>query len=153
MQEKSFEDKFNELAVFFNAAAHDLRTPVTTGKIYIQLLLESMKKQGDDAAVVHLSKAEAQLNKLNLLIANILDVSRMHANKFNVVTEPTNVNEAVHAAVSAKQNTLSKHSVVVHGEVVSNADANRDRIIQVVSNILDNAVKFSPTKSAVEVKL
>lgn len=153
MQEKSFEDKFNELAVFFNAAAHELRTPVTTGKIYIQLLLESMRNQGDLTAVANLSKAEAQLNKLNLLISNVLDVSRMHANKFNVITEPTDVNEAVHSAIAAKENTLARHSLQFTGELTSKAEANRDRIIQVVSNLIDNAVKFSSAKSTIQIEL
>jgi signal transduction histidine kinase len=152
-EEKSFEDKFNALAVFFNAAAHELRTPVTTGKIYIQMLAETMKQKGDDAAVENLSKAEGQLNKLNLIITNVLDVSRMHTGKFNVSCEETEVNDAVDAAIKYKEIALAKHVIVKEGHIWDKAFVNKERVIQVVSNLLDNAAKFSKAKSNIHIEL
>lgn len=138
----SFEEKFNDLAVFFNAAAHELRTPVTTGKIYIQLLQEQLK-DADPLAKENLLKAEAQLNKLNQLIGNILDVSRMHTGKFKVINEEVDLNEALTGAIQFKQANLTKFKFSRIGNAHVKVSGNRERIIQIVMNLLDNAMKFS----------
>ena len=140
---------------FIKMANHELKTPVTTIKGYVQLL-KKMRGDSDDQFLVNsLNTIENQVNKLNLLIGDLLDISRMESGKlplnkkeFSLVKLVTETIEDIKASEDSHQIDFElKHTRDI--EVY----ADKDRITQVLNNLLTNAIKYSPKSDTVKVKL
>ncbi|KIA89247.1 PAS domain-containing sensor histidine kinase [Kaistella jeonii] len=140
---------------FIKMANHELKTPVTTIKGYVQLL-KKMRGDSDDKFLVNsLNTIENQVNKLNILIGDLLDISRMETGnlplnkkKFSLVGLVTETIEDIKASEQSHQiNFELKHPSDI--EVY----ADKDRITQVLNNLLTNAIKYSPSSKVVNVEL
>lgn len=140
---------------FIKIANHELKTPLTTIKGYVQLL-KRMRGNSDDQFLVNsLNTIENQVNKLNLLMGELLDISRidsgklpLHKDNFSLVKLVTETIEDIKAAEQSHQiNFKLRH--VSDIEVF----ADKDRITQVLNNLLTNAIKYSPTEKNVNVNL
>lgn len=140
---------------FIKIANHELKTPVTTIKGYVQLL-QKMRGNSDDKFLVNsLNTIENQVNKLNLLIGDLLDISRIESGKlplnkdyFSIVKLVTETIEDIKASDQSHQISFElSHSSDI--EVF----ADKDRITQVLNNLLTNAIKYSPSAEDVDVEL
>lgn len=140
---------------FIKMANHELKTPVTTIKGYVQLL-KKMRGNSDDKFLTNsLNTIENQVNKLNLLIGDLLDISRMESGilplkkkQFSLVGLVTETIEDIKASEQSHQiNFELKHTSDI--EVC----ADKDRITQVLNNLLTNAIKYSPHTKKVNVEL
>lgn len=140
---------------FIKIANHELKTPVTTIKGYVQLLKKMRGDSDDQFLVSSLNTIENQINKLNVLMGELLDISRiesgklpLHKNDFSLVKLVTETIEDIKAAEQGHQ---------INFELCHPADvevfADKDRITQVLNNLLTNAIKYSPNKKEVNVKL
>ncbi len=140
---------------FIKIANHELKTPVTTIKGYVQLL-KKMRGGSDDKFLVNsLNTIENQINKLNHLMGELLDISRiesgklpLHKGDFSLLKLVTETIEDIKAA------DQSHH---INFELSDAKDievfADKDRITQVLNNLLTNAIKYSPNAKEVNVKL
>lgn len=140
---------------FIKIANHELKTPVTTIKGYVQLL-KKMRGNSDDQFLVNsLNTIENQINKLNLLMGELLDISRiesgqlpLYKNEFSLLKLVTETIEDIKASEQSHQ---------INFELSHPSDievyADKDRITQVLNNLLTNAIKYSPSKKKVNVKL
>lgn len=140
---------------FIKMANHELKTPVTTIKGYVQLLKKMRGDSQDKFLVNTLNTIENQVNKLNVLVGDLLDISRMESGnlplnkkQFSLVGLVTETIEDIKASVQSHQiNFELKHPSDI--EVF----ADKDRITQVLNNLLTNAIKYSPQKKKVNVEL
>ena len=140
---------------FIKMANHELKTPVTTIKGYVQLLKKMRGNSEDKFLVNSLNTIENQVNKLTLLIGDLLDISRMESGKlplnkreFSLLKLVTETIEDIKASEQSHQiNFELNHTadVEVYGD--------KDRITQVLNNLLTNAIKYSPNAGTVNVEL
>ena len=137
---------------FLSIASHELRTPVTSIKGYTQLA-KMLIKEGDlGTSEEYLDIALDQIDRMSRLILELLDVSRIETGRLEMRREripwPHFVREVVqrhHTAVSERRFHVS---VLQDGKFI---DGDRDRLEQVLGNLLENAVKYSPDGSDVTV--
>ena len=137
---------------FLSIASHELRTPVTSIKGYTQLA-KMLIKEGDlNTSEEYLDIALDQIDRMSRLILELLDVSRIETGRLEIRREPIawpqfvrNVVNRHHTAVSDRRFHVS---VPDAGKVVT---GDRDRLEQVLGNLLENAVKYSPEGSDVTV--
>ena len=137
---------------FIGIAGHELRTPITTIKGYLQLLEEQAVT---DVGRDFLGKALRQVNKLNRLIGDLLDVSKIQAGKLQYNMIPCRLLPLVREGIETVRQIYTDHSIdiILPGEdPVIIADG--AKIEQVLINLLNNAVRYSPDadKIVVEVK-
>lgn len=137
---------------FLGIASHELKTPVTSIKAYTQVLLDRFEKAEDVQTAKMLSKMDGQLNKLTSLISDLLDVTKIEQGKLKFRKEPFNFNELVLETVEEVQRMTSKHTFKVELKDPKIIMADRDRIGQVITNFLTNAIKYSPKKEQVLIK-
>jgi two-component system sensor histidine kinase VicK len=145
------EQKTDELRKndFIGMVSHELKTPLTSLKGYIQILNHKAKINADDFAVNALLKADMQIGKMSKLINGFLDVSRLEAGKISIEPEDVNLKEIIDEVVEDLKMISTTHQIhiVPFDPIIVQVD--RDKIISVISNLLSNAVKYSPQGSKI----
>ena len=137
---------------FLSIASHELRTPVTSIKGYTQLA-KMLIKEGDlSTSEEYLDIALDQIDRMSRLILELLDVSRIETGRLEIRREGIAwsqfVRDVVHRHHTAVSDRRFHVSVPTHGKVVT---GDRDRLEQVLGNLLENAVKYSPDGSDITV--
>lgn len=137
---KETEKKKDE---FISIASHELKTPLTSIKGYVQLLERSLKNYNDENVNKFIQRTQLQLGKLQNLIADLLDISKIESGKLEFNYKPFDFETMLNSAIDTVQQTqdceiLKKDTVniPVFGDEV--------RIEQVIINYLTNAIKYSP---------
>jgi signal transduction histidine kinase len=140
---------------FLSNAAHELRTPVTSLRGVAQLLLRMARRQGavaPDRLESALNTIDSQTDRLRLLVARLLDTSQIEAGKLRIEPVPTNLVALVDSAL-AQHRMYDSHVLAYEGPDRLDALVDQVRFEQIISNLLDNAVKFSPQGTRVTVGL
>lgn len=137
---------------FISVASHEMKTPLSTAKAYLQLLEESMDINNEKVAR-YVKKAGIAIEKLNALISDLLDVSKIKQGKLNYNFTTFDFIEMVDSAIEAVQYASIKHTIIKSGEPVEEVNGDRDRLHQVVVNLLSNAIKYSPMAERVYINI
>jgi len=133
---------------FISAAAHELRTPIQpiiSSVGIIRSRMGNMKVQGLDHSLDMITRNAERLSQLS---SDILDVTKIESNSFELEKEQLNLNEVLLNTVEKYKKQITKANIDIqllfepHEEVIL-IEADRDRIIQVISNLLNNAIKFT----------
>ncbi|HEY0757427.1 MAG TPA: ATP-binding protein [Ktedonobacteraceae bacterium] len=138
---------------FLGIASHELKTPVTSMKIYTQTLQRRFQKTGDEQAASFLGKVDEQLNVLIWLISELLDLTKIEAGQLPMYQEQFDLLTLVQDTVETIHHTTTRHQIHIEGNAISPVVADRGRIGQVLTNLLSNALKYSPLADIVLVKL
>ncbi len=138
---------------FISIASHELRTPVTSLKLYVQVLQKQLARLGEENVAHSLTKMDTQLNKLTQLIKDLLNVTRIELGRLDFQEGPFDLNEVVKETVEQIQPTTRKHRIHVEGQVNQPAWGDKDRIGQVLTNLLTNAIKYSPQADTIIVQV
>ena len=138
---------------FMSLASHELKTPVTSLKMYTQVLQRQAERRGDADLADRLVKMDRQTDKLTGLINDLLNVARIQTGQLEYVDEAVDLNAIVQECVDTIQPTTATHHIMVEGTIDGRAWGDSERIGQVVTNLLTNAIKYSPQADRVIVRL
>ena len=145
---KELEQRKDE---FISMASHELKTPVTSMKVYIQVLQEMLANQEKPSK--YLGKVDEQIDKLTKLITSLLDLGRMQAGRLDYQQTLIDYNDLVNQVVEDLQVTTKKHTISIKGKVKDKIYGDRDRIGQILTNLIDNAIKYSPNADKIIVRV
>jgi len=137
---------------FLSIASHELKTPLTSIKAYVQLLDRKLKLDKQSAEAGFMSKVQDQIEKLNNLITDLLDVSKIENGKLKINKKPTSLENIISNAVETIIQTHDENKVKIkrHGinpDILIPLD--EVRIEQVLINFLTNAIKYSPQNNQI----
>jgi PAS domain S-box-containing protein len=137
---------------FLSVASHELKTPLTSIKAFTQLLERYFGESEDQKAISMLSKMNNQIDKLTNLVEDLLDISRIEAGKMVFNPEKFDLGELIESVIEEIQPTSSH---IIHKHITKNVYvyADKYRIGQVITNLLTNAIKYSPMADRIELKL
>jgi len=139
---------------FLSVAAHELKTPVTSLRGYAQLLLRQINR-GNDVPPERLRGALASINRqtwrLSALISQLLDTSRIHSGELAVQTSSTDVVELIAELVEHARTLSDTHTIDVDLQRPLVAEIDSLRIEQVLTNLLENAIKYSPAGGLIQI--
>jgi signal transduction histidine kinase len=139
---------------FISIASHELKTPLTSLKTLIQFLHRRLKKEGDLRIVGDdLNLMEAQVDNLKRLIDDLLNVSKIQLGKFSYDDELINLDETIRVIVEMLQPSLPGHTIRLYGSTYQFIRCDRQRLEQVLTNLITNAVKYSPQADKVDISL
>jgi len=135
---------------FIALASHELKTPLTSVYGYLQLL---EKKPDSKMASLFVDKSVKQLDKLNKLVSELLDISKIEAGKLQFNTELFDLGELVQETVESFRFSVNSHDISLNRPAYPiTIKADKQRIEQVIINLLSNAVKYSPNANEVFVQ-
>jgi len=134
---------------FLGIASHELKTPVTSLKAYAQVLESMFKRSGDLKNAELLGKMGKQVDRLTNLIGDLLDVTKINSGRLQFNNTAFDFNEMIEEVKEDVQRTSFKHIIQSNLNFKGTVYGDRDRICQVVTNLLTNAVKYSPEANEV----
>jgi two-component system sensor histidine kinase/response regulator len=147
---KQAEHKKDE---FISIASHELKTPLTSVKGYIQLLQRSLNRDDKTMAQNHLEKASIQLEKLNELIVDLLDISKIESGKMKFNMKSFCADNMVNNAIEMLQHANPDFKITKLGKTDEMIFGDEMRLEQVVINFITNAVKYAPGTNQVNVTI
>ena len=134
---------------FISIASHELKTPLASMKAYVQLLDRSVGK--DEQLRGYLDRTMAQINKLNGLIVDLLDTSRIENGKLKFNESLFNFYKLLKESVDMISQIYPDYRIRLSGESNVLIKGDQTRLEQVILNYLTNAVKYSPDFRELEV--
>ena len=150
-EQKQLEQRKN---AFISMASHELKTPVTSLKGFTQVLQRRLRQQdADPTTLIFLDRMDAQLRKMTTLISDLLDISKMQTGALSIQESPFDLDELVRETVENVQASSATHTIRVEGATRATICGDADRIGQALTNLLANAIKYSPDASLVIVHL
>jgi two-component system, OmpR family, sensor histidine kinase KdpD len=139
-------------AALFSSVTHDLRTPLSSIKASVSGLLGEGAHFSDEQRDEMLRTVLEETDHLNSIVGNLLDLARMRAGTLTPSTQPILVEEVIGSVLRRMRRTL--HETPVRTNIRPNlpaVDADPVQVEQMLSNVLENAVRFSPRGSEIQI--
>ncbi len=139
---------------FLSVAAHELRTPVTSMRGFSQTLLRLADKGqilDQERIVQSLRTIDSQSTKLATLIEQLLDISRIEAGRLVLAKQDNDLSALLQSIVTEMQRRTSQHTLTLNCPDSFHATVDPVRLEQVLVNLLDNAIKYSPKGGSITV--
>ncbi|WP_069661041.1 PAS domain-containing sensor histidine kinase [Arcticibacter eurypsychrophilus] len=137
---------------FIGIASHELKTPLTSLKGYMQLI--SAYKQNELPPIIKqfAGKANEAIGKLANLVNDLLDVSKIQMGKLEFNTSLLNVSDLIQLCIESAQFMYPNYIISVHGKKNGIVTGNMERLEQVMMNLISNAVKYSPVNKEIDIE-
>lgn len=129
---------------FIGIVSHELKTPLTSIQTFSQLLEKHLEQKADKRGSFFLSKMTNQMERLTQLMASFVNVYQIQNGKLSLHKTNFEIDELISNVVSDFQYTTKSHTVEYKGESKIIIYADRERIAQVLVNLISNAIKYSP---------
>lgn len=141
---------------FVSMASHQLRTPLTSVKGYISMVLEGDAGEINDMQRKLLSQSFFSSQRMVYLIADLLNVSRLKTGKFMIDRAPVNLSEVVAQEIAQLQDTATSHNlelIYTPPKTFPELLLDETKTRQIIMNFVDNAIYYTPANGKIHVKL
>ncbi len=141
---------------FISTASHELRTPLTVINSYLEMFEDGMLGKLKENQYDKLAVMRSQTDHMIRLVEDMLDTSRLESRKFKIQKQPIELEEMAKSAVDemSRLADLKEHSISLKiNKKLPQILGDEQRIRQVFSNLITNAVKYTPNKGRIEVEI
>jgi signal transduction histidine kinase/GGDEF domain-containing protein len=139
---------------FVSVASHELRTPLATIKNAVQLILRGKAGEINETQSNFLSMAEKNINRLTSILNDILDLSRIESGRIEMKSEELDLREVIEFILSSLKPQAEAKSIQLTKEIAAGFPlvyADREKIEQILTNLIGNSVKFTPEGGKISV--
>lgn len=132
--------------------SHELRTPLASIKAFAEILHRKLRDTKDQSNLEYLSKIDEKTGVLAELVSNLLDMTRMQEGRLEFFYELFEFDSFLKDVLNDIQVTLRSHKIIHKGKVGKEILADRNRLTQIIINLVKNAAKYSPNAEKIIVK-
>lgn len=129
---------------FMNIASHELKTPLTSLKAYVQLIERNLSTEVNEEVKSYLNKANHHISRVSSLITDLLDVSRIQTGKMQFKMTCFSFSNMITEAIDTVQRGTATHKIIINENANVDFYGDKHRLEQVICNYLTNAIKYSP---------
>lgn len=147
-EQKQNEQRKND---FISMVSHELKTPLTSTISYVQVLLRKADAIQDAVATSMLARANRQLGKMTTLINGFLNVSRLEAGQIRIDRRRVDLAVLVKDFEDAVVPETTSHKIIFAPVEETWVNVDKDKIEQVINNLISNAIKYSPPYTTIQV--
>ena len=138
---------------FISTVSHELRTPLTSIRGFSQTMLSSWDRLDDESKKKFLKIIEEQSNRLINLVENMLSVTKLQSAKEMLIYKETDVAPVVNSVVSIVKNQYKNRNFEIDiNPKTPTVVVDRDKFMQIMTNIIENAAKYSDENSTIKIK-
>ncbi len=147
--------ELNELkSDFVSIVSHELRTPLTSIKNAVSIVRGGKAGHTTEDQQKFLLMAERNIKRLTTIINDLLDLSKLEAGKMRMSFQKTDLSDCLDIALSFLKTKLTDKSIIFEKEIPANLPPlyiDPDRIVQVITNLIENAIKFVPKSGQISI--
>lgn len=139
---------------FVSIVSHEMRTPLTSIKNCINIILTEATGKINENQKKFLSMASDSTNRMARLINDLLDLSKMESGRMEYHFEKIDLNSILESVITSLQTQITTKNIHITKKIAANLPkiyADSGKITQVITNILDNALKFTPSQKNIQV--
>lgn len=137
---------------FISIASHEMKTPLTTASAYLQLLEQTIDPE-DKELMLLATKGYKAIERLNELVKELLDVSKIQNGRLEYNFKTFDINEIIDDTIETFRHTSSKYTISKSGLVKKKVNGDKERLQQVLINLLSNAIKYSPANKKININI
>lgn len=138
---------------FIGIASHELKTPLTSLKAYLQMITRYKEETVPEKVQTYVAKAESSILKLQTLVNDLLDVSKIQAGKLYFNQLPIDITQLITSCVENSSYMFPDYRITYHPVEKYVVNGNAERLEQVIMNLINNAVKYSPQNKDIKLEL
>jgi two-component system, NtrC family, sensor kinase len=149
------ERQYQLKAHFISIAAHELRTPLTSIVGYLDLFSEARFGELPPLLARPMASVRRNAHRLKRLVDDMLDVSRIESGKINLNWDQVDFGDVVRAVVTELMPLADarKQHLAAYVDPIEQVEADRDKLHQIVVNLVSNAIRYTPEQGHIDVKL
>ncbi|HTI58170.1 PAS domain S-box protein [Mucilaginibacter sp.] len=136
---------------FIGMASHELKTPLTSLSAMIQVAGMRLEGNPDTFLSGAMDRANTQVKKMTRMINGFLNISRLEAGKLHIEKDLFDLNALLQEIFEETKLIVNTHTVTLQQAGIANVYADRDKIDSVISNLITNAVKYSPKGKSIKI--
>ncbi len=138
---------------FVSTVSHELRTPLTSIKGFADTLIRSGDKLSEENKKKYINIVKEQADRLIRLVEDLLAVSRLESQTYQLTVRALDLRKVINKVCDSLASKSSTHKIVqTIEEEIPQVSADADRLEQILTNLVDNAIKYSPDGSTVIIK-
>ncbi len=147
------ERKLDELRKndFIGMVSHELKTPLTSLNAIIQVANAKLKHSEDTFLAGAMEKANMQVKRMTAMINGFLNISRLEAGKILIEKQQFDLSELLYEILDETKLIVNTHTIGLNTSGPLKIEADRDKISSVVSNLISNAIKYSPKDTLIKI--
>jgi signal transduction histidine kinase len=141
---------------FVSIVSHDLRSPMAAIQGYVDNMLDGLTGSLSEKQGYYLSRIKANIERVTRMVSELLDLARIEAGQVKIRLESVSIVELVNSLLEGFEKIAGDKQVTLisHGEVgLSAAQCDPDKVTQIFSNLIQNALKFTPPGGKIQVEL
>lgn len=138
---------------FIGVASHELRTPLSTIMLLTQMLHREAKKEQNIENISSLEILELEIDRLTALVNTFTDLYRIQTGRLELHKSEFRIDQVIDEVIMLFKIMHPTHSIVCKGECEKSITADKDKIKQVLINIINNAIKYSPDADQVVISI
>lgn len=152
--DEATHDLLSKKDEFISIASHELKTPITSLKAVLQMIERIISQKEEMKQITtFVQKGIKQVDKLVILIKDLLEVTQIQTGKLELKKTNFNLDEIIKDCCDDSQILSEKHHITIEGEKKVAVYADRNRMEQVIINLISNAIKYSPDADKVVVNV
>jgi len=153
---EDLQQKNQEIRSFYHTLSHELKTPLTAAREFVSILVDGLAGELSPTQIEYLGYVKEGCDQMTTCLNDILDITRMETGRFSVRTVAAPLPPVVHRTLAGFASRARDARIELEEEFASNlpeAVFDPHRITQVVGNLIDNAIKFTPPGGKVRLEL
>ncbi len=142
-------------STFVSIVSHELRTPMTSIKGYVENMLDGLTGYLTEKQFSYLGRVKYNVERLTRMINDLLDLSRIEAGRVELALRPVSLLDLVTEVLESLQALAREKSLTLevrHADLLPMIHGDRDKLHQILTNLIQNAIKFTPPGGAVLVE-
>ncbi|MDH4081076.1 MAG: GAF domain-containing sensor histidine kinase [Nitrospira sp.] len=147
--------ELNQLkSMFVSVVSHELRTPMTAIRVYVENMLDGLTGSLNNDQSRYLDRILFNVDRLTRLSTDLLDLSKIESGKIELRREPLQLQALIPEITEAFRYLLDEKSITLeisHTDEAVTINADRDKLVQIFTNLLSNALKFTPVGGQIRI--
>jgi signal transduction histidine kinase len=149
--------KSEEIQYFYHTLSHELKTPLTSAREFVSIVMDGLAGDLNPTQTEYLRIAKESCTQLALYINDLLDATRLETGKLHVELKPVSLPAIIQRALAIIRPAATAKRIGLNEEIdpelVDGVMVDENRILQILTNLLNNAIKFTPPDGHIAVKL